>query len=102
MLAKDRLGKRRFGHVRHNNYYKNLIEPENEDSLSWADPKRKEFWRTDVEPVLHKQEDKRRVREKVGHKLPICTRKSLQVPTMDISNRLILCAQSNKSLNLHW
>lgn len=75
MLAKDRLGKRRFGHVRHNNYYKSLIEPENEHSLSWADPKRKEFWRTDVEPVLRKQEDKRRLREKVGHTLPYMYKK---------------------------
>lgn len=80
MLAKDRLGKRRYGHVRHNNYHKSLIEPEDEHSLSWADPKRKEFWRTDVEPVLHKQEDKRRARGKVGLAIPLLYKKVMPCP----------------------
>ena len=64
-LEKDRLMKRRFGHIRHNCYYKNLTEPPTTESLSWLDPKRKEFWRTDVEKVLRRDEDKRRAREKV-------------------------------------
>lgn len=64
-MEKDRLSKRRFGHIRHHCYYKNLVEPTNVEALSWLDPKRKEFWRTDVERVLKKDEEKRRARQKV-------------------------------------
>lgn len=64
-VEKDRLSKRRFGHIRHHCYYKNLMEPTNVDALGWLDPKRKEFWRTDVERVLKKDEEKRRARQKV-------------------------------------
>ncbi|KAG0579238.1 hypothetical protein M758_4G085100 [Ceratodon purpureus] len=63
-LEKDRLMKRKFGHIRHNCYYKNLMEPPTVESLSWLDPKRKEFWRTDVEKVLKRDEEKRRARQK--------------------------------------
>jgi hypothetical protein len=30
------------------------------------DPKRQEFWRTDVEAVLHRDADKQKAREKVS------------------------------------
>lgn len=62
---KDKLEKRDFAHVRHHCYRKNLVEPTGEESLSWLDPKRKEFWRTDVERVLKRDEEKRRARQKV-------------------------------------
>lgn len=64
-LEKDRLSQRKFGHIRHHCYYKNLCETPFVESLGWLDPKRKEFWRTDVEKVLKKDEDKRRARRKV-------------------------------------
>lgn len=63
-LEKDRLSQRKFGHIRHHCYYKNLCETPFVESLGWLDPKRKEFWRTDVEKVLKKDEDKRRARRK--------------------------------------
>ncbi|KAG0590634.1 hypothetical protein KC19_1G115200 [Ceratodon purpureus] len=63
-LTKDRLEQRDYGHVRHHCYRKNLAEPTGPDSLSWMDPKKKEFWRTDVERVLKQDEEKRRARQK--------------------------------------
>jgi len=48
---KQRLGTRKFGHIRHPSY-KSLIEPPDSKSPAWMDPKQQEFWRTDVEAVL--------------------------------------------------
>lgn len=64
-LIKDRLGKRDFSYIRHEPYYKDLTRPEKE-SFSFADYHRKEFWRTDVERVIKKDEDKRKARQKVA------------------------------------
>jgi hypothetical protein len=63
-LVKDRLVKRDFCYIRHEPYYKDLTKPE-EESIQFADYHRKEFWRTDVERVIHREEDKRRARQKV-------------------------------------
>ena len=67
-LIKDRLVKRDFNYVRHDPYYKDLTRPEKE-SPAFADYHRKEFWRTDVERVIKKDEDKRKAREQV---IPVC------------------------------
>jgi hypothetical protein len=64
-LEKDRLMKRRFGHIRHNCYYKGLTEPATAESLAWMDPKRKEFLGTDVVKFFWGDEEKRRARQKV-------------------------------------
>ncbi|KAG0618710.1 hypothetical protein M758_4G086700 [Ceratodon purpureus] len=61
-LIKDRLVKRDFNYVRHDPYYQDLTRPEKE-SPAFADYHRKEFWRTDVERVIKKDEDKRKARE---------------------------------------
>lgn len=63
-LMKKRLQARRFCFVRHP-AYKELIEPIPNTS-QWLDPKRKEFWRTDVERVLHREADERKARYKVS------------------------------------
>ncbi|CAK9213158.1 unnamed protein product [Sphagnum troendelagicum] len=60
---KQRLGTRKFGHIRHPSY-NSLIEPSDSKSPAWMDPKRQEFWRTDVEAVLHRDADKQKAREK--------------------------------------
>ncbi len=62
---KQRLGTRKFGHIRHPSY-KSLIEPLDSKSPAWMDPKRQEFWCTDVEAVLHRDADKQKAREKVS------------------------------------
>ncbi|KAG0614514.1 hypothetical protein M758_6G183100 [Ceratodon purpureus] len=53
-LSKKRLQRRRFCFVRHP-AYKELIEPEEKTCSSYLDPKRKEFWRTDVDTVLKRE-----------------------------------------------
>jgi hypothetical protein len=74
-LMKDRLEQRDFGHKRHHCYRKNLAAPTGPESLAWMDPQRKEFWQTDVERVLKRDEEKRRARQKVN---PPRTRAPLQ------------------------
>lgn len=53
-LAKKRLQRRNFSFVRHP-AYKELIEPEHKACTSYLNPKRKEFWRTDVSNVLKRE-----------------------------------------------
>lgn len=62
---KKRLVARRFSHIRHP-AYKELIEPEEHKSSLYLDPKRKEFWRTDVDRVMKREEDKRKARYRVS------------------------------------
>ncbi|KAH8974460.1 hypothetical protein BDL97_01G103800 [Sphagnum fallax] len=63
-LAKQRLQARRFCYMRHPRY-KSIIEPDAHPKNSlFLNPKRKEFWRTDVEAVLHKEADQRKARQK--------------------------------------
>lgn len=63
-LAKKRLQKRRFCFVSHL-AYKELIEPEERTCASYLDPKRKEFWRTDVEIILRREMKAEKDRYKV-------------------------------------
>lgn len=53
-LAKQRLQRRRHSYVRHP-AYKGVVEPEETTCASYLDPKRKEFWRTDVATVLKRE-----------------------------------------------
>jgi hypothetical protein len=47
--------------------YKSIIEPDAHPKNSlFLNPKRKEFWRTDMEAVLHKEADQRKARQKVS------------------------------------
>jgi hypothetical protein len=80
-LAKQRLQARRFCYMRHPRY-KSIIEPDAHPKNSlFLNPKRKEFWRTDMEAVLHKEADQRKSRQKVSEatsSLPMINLQSLQ------------------------
>ena len=77
-LSKKRLQRRRFCFVRHP-AYKELIEPEEKTCASYLDPKRKEFWRTDVDSVLKREMQEKKDRYKVT-KYQTSTRRFLSAP----------------------
>lgn len=68
-LAKKRLQRRNFSFVRHP-AYKELIEPEHKACTSYLNPKRKEFWRTDVSNVLKREMQVEKDRYKVSFQSP--------------------------------
>jgi hypothetical protein len=82
-LSKRRLQRRRFCFVRHPPY-KELIEPEEKTCASYLDPKRKEFWRTDVDNVLKREMKEKKDRYKVqSHSPPAPPRPSFPKPKLD-------------------